>query len=214
MINVTKDKKQQTIIKVPTKEDATKLQTAANKIAGIEAATIEKFRPHLVLYGIEQDFKNEEILSEIYERNEEINEVYESEADFKKEARIFRLYGKKEAELKNVVLEVTPKIRNAIRNKKIKLGWRKVAVEDCVHIKYCFKCLKSGHIQSSCTETIAKCRKCGENHGIWECRSLTRKCAVCVEAGEKSTEHIALGKACNIYLQDRRSLIAKTDYGF
>lgn len=108
-----------------------------------------------------------------------------------------------------IIIEVDPKThKSLIEKQKIKLGWNKCRVFDCVSLLQCYKCCGLYHYAKDCKHDT-KCRRCAGNHAEKDCQSLVKKCVNCVKMVKEfkisdiKTDHIANDKDCEYY---RRAL--------
>lgn len=93
----------------------------------------------------------------------------------------------------------------AIRLKRIKLGWTYCRIKEKIDPDFCTKCQTFGHLHDQCKEkslSDRKCMRCGEvSHATRECKN-EEKCFTCKKSG-----HRANSARCPTYkqlLQDKR----------
>ncbi|XP_057326787.1 uncharacterized protein LOC130668485 [Microplitis mediator] len=104
-----------------------------------------------------------------------------------------------------LIVEVDPVTHKVLLEKnKIKLGWNRCRIFDCVSVLRCYKCCGYHHFAKDCTREI-KCRRCAGNHLEKECKSDHKKCANCTRMVEEykingiKTDHYASDTLCEYY---------------
>lgn len=190
------------LVECESKKDAEKLRvTIAEKMSEtVSAKELFKRNPTVVIYGIEKEVDGKDLIDKMYKQNAEISSIIPELGDLEKEIKIIRYFsGSNNKWTKHAVLSVSARIRSVLVNKYVKIGWKHCQVKDHKEIKYCFKCLKVGHISSKCTEAEV-CKKCGDNHDSRNCKVKEMKCIVCTRRkvqGAANLNHEAYGKKCS-----------------
>lgn len=108
-----------------------------------------------------------------------------------------------------IILEVDPKMhKKLLEVNRIKLGWNKCRVSDCVSVLRCYKCWGYYHFAKDCNVGI-KCRKCAGDHKEENCKSTDSRCVNCVRMKEVyrvddiQTDHYANDANCECYKRMR-----------
>lgn len=104
-----------------------------------------------------------------------------------------------------LIIEVDPETHKTLIEKiRIKLGWNRCRVYDCISVLKCYKCCGYHHFAKDC-QNEQKCRKCAGNHLEKECHSLIKKCVNCTKMKEEykiadiKTDHHANDPSCECY---------------
>ncbi|XP_078051863.1 uncharacterized protein LOC144478013 [Augochlora pura] len=73
------------------------------------------------------------------------------------------------------------------KGRTLKIGWGKCSIKPREEITQCFRCREYGHIVKDCVgpDRSQLCRKCGEDHHTYNCKSTELKCIICQVKGHK-----------------------------
>jgi hypothetical protein len=185
----------------------------------IKAEEAKKVRPLIILKGITNDVKSEEVPELIKVQNPSV--ACNSEEDLK--VRFLRR--NKKDTLYNVVLEVSPEVRVQILGLgKVNVDHQRIHVEDFSSFMQCFKCLQFGHTKTKCTSENKVCSHCASTeHTFKECPDkedpLKLKCCNCHSDNIAHKKYVdALHSATSVKnCPQIKSMIkrinARTDYG-
>nr|XP_022907532.1 uncharacterized protein LOC111419026 [Onthophagus taurus] len=194
---VTSNKNGAVFIECKNKTDVDKLKLAVTeKVGKAEIKEIRKFIPRMVIFGISNDMKEDDILDCLFKQNEIITANYKDIKDLEKEIKIKRIFKSKENKFsRHVVVEVTGKLRIIIKD-GLNIGWNRCKVEDDRSILHCFKCLRIGHKSDNCKD-VQFCNNCGGQHDVRKCISKEKKCIACIRnriSGD--IKHSCFSKEC------------------
>lgn len=98
----------------------------------------------------------------LYKQNERVRTAYKDAESMLKEATVRgvrNVRGNKD--LKDVILEVSPKLRNILQARCTNIGRQRGEVRDHISILQCYKCYEFGHNSTTCEDT----QKCGNCSG-------------------------------------------------
>lgn len=106
-----------------------------------------------------------------------------------------------------MIIEVDPETHKfLVEKQRIKLGWNRCRVFDCVSVLRCFKCWGYYHFAKECKNEL-RCRKCAGNHIENDCKSNKKLCVNCdIMAKEYKlihvkTDHYANDVNCECYVR-------------
>ncbi|KAG8239026.1 hypothetical protein J437_LFUL018663 [Ladona fulva] len=123
---------------------------------GLKIGEIKKNNPKIIIFRIDREIKEEELMEEIYNQN--LKETTVTKENFIQNFK-FRFYtGGRNADYCNRVYEVSPEIRKIIIDKeKLYMGWSSYWVNDFLGVLRCFKCYAYGHTYKYCKEKEETC---------------------------------------------------------
>lgn len=87
--------------------------------------------------------------------------------------------------LKDVIIEVSPKLRNILAGNYTNVVWKSVLVRDHISILQCYKCYEIGHKSTEC-ENTQKCGKCAGDHDYKDCTEQKTECIMCKRTNAKT----------------------------
>lgn len=119
------------------------------------------------------------------------------------------------------VMEVTPKIRDAVRRNgsKIALLWAECLVTDFIELTRCYYCYSLGHIAGKCEYMEKRPKICAhcveEGHGMRVCKFKNdpkkARCGHCKRLGRLDINH-KCDRNCPVYRQEIVAEVKKTNY--
>lgn len=192
-----------------------KLKNAVEEKFGdkFNISVAKKFSPRLLIKSVDKTVNNTDILNDIL-RNEVLQGI--DMVDIRVVTNIEMKYGR------NVVIEVSPTIRNLIMNKGyIFIAWQKCYVEDYLRVIRCYRCQRYGHLKKDCKSSSPICSECTGQHESKDCKPDIKKCINCFHYVSKlnnnncniHVDHSANDfKLCFVYKNQIQSLISKTNY--
>lgn len=144
----------------------------------IKAAVFEdSLTSQYIIKGVDQDISVEEIAQSLA-----IEGIYVR--------KVIRFNNKSNGEPSQTVL--IKELGKVVRE-RVKFDHRSFTVQKFIEKpRICFKCLKLGHFQQTCSVTDHRCNRCGENHHPKECPNELK----CFRCG--GTDHNALNPRCPI----------------
>ena len=198
--------------------------TALRKVKCVAQLTAEEGRqrrPMLILKGISKDVSPDDVIPIVMIQNAEVALAYSSNDDLVKKF----VRKNRRDELYNLVIEVSPKVRQAIvKKERLNIEHQRVHAEDFSSFIQCYKCLQFGHIQTKCTSDVAPCAHCAsKDHQMANCPVKSDKkrqrCFNCHLSNIKSGRSISDShsptsvKDCPIVRQMVTRVNSRTDYG-
>ncbi|XP_023242558.1 uncharacterized protein LOC111640744 [Centruroides sculpturatus] len=212
--------------RMDTHKEAQILEDAIKKLPDIpnqvNCRISEDRRPRVILTNVPTSVDEEDIISYIYDQNEELQTI--NRDDFTENTRIstvlFRSNNKENC--RHIVLSTSPSIRNVlVRTKHIALQWAKIYINDYIPLVRCYQCCGYNHLSVNCPAK-QKCSHCGKGHRFVECRRLDHppNCANCKMANKDlpdqekyPTYHNAFNPNCPITIKMKALTIRQTNYG-
>ena len=122
----------------------------------------------------------------------------------------------KEKEKKHCIIKCTPRIRQAIADRRDKLYTRyeNCKIYDSYYPHQCFKCQGFGHNSENCREVNETCAKCTGNHRTKDCKPENIiTCINCKKKGNTETNHTAYSVKCPVYKEQQAKVRNNTDHG-
>ena len=186
----------------------------ALKTKGLIIEAPKKRSPKLMIYDLDTDRAEKEIIEDVYVQN--IEEDLIPKEDFLKEFTCVHKYVNKnrQDQKANWVVECSARVRNLLRRRdRIYVGWQSCRLKDYNPIVRCYKCLAFGHISKYC-KGKQPCSHCMLEHDIKECRNKAQpaKCINC-KLAKKPYDHATGSKTCTEYERACRIALEKVDYG-
>ncbi|XP_039275135.1 uncharacterized protein LOC120349235 [Nilaparvata lugens] len=182
--------------------------------AKFEVSEPPKIKPKLVIYNVPAEWSQEEIVSDIFNRN---FQDYISLEKFRNSFKPIFKIGPKDRKQVNWVVECAADIRNKLKNmRRVFIDWSSSNVKDFVSVSRCFKCNGLGHIGRFCSQEHNTCSHCAEtNHDIKSCPNLNKQ-PVCINCKKRNNpaNHKVSDKNCPEYEKALRKVVEKTDYGY
>ena len=197
-----KDRKGDLVVVCKTTEARDELKKQVSALNNnIEMKTPREKRPTISIVGLNENYKNEEVVDMLVQQNTFMNQFSESNniADH------INVFAVKPLRDKPNVYQAFARISVVLRegfksfNNKITLGLSTCKIYDQYHVKRCNNCQDLGHYFKNCpNQDVHICAKCGLNHSTRECTSSTRKCVNCTKRTlpEGECNHSADDQAC------------------
>ncbi|GLV44535.1 hypothetical protein CBL_12118 [Carabus blaptoides fortunei] len=160
--------------------------TIPARVPELRSETVKKNKPRVILPWVEADTEQERVIEQLT-ANAEISAAYGTKEQLKKDINIrpqFKVRGN--SNFKNIVAEVSPKLRKILLSTQVYINWQRVRVRDFISVLQCYQCYDFGHKSKDC-KLGQVCGYCAGNHEYRECRSNRKCCIVCVRANKKST---------------------------
>lgn len=165
------------VLTVDSDEDKTKMSSAIKGLnRGYTVTEPTPRLPLLKLLGVTNDIPNEKLVEAIRRQNRGALGEAEGES-----IRVLRRTKHRNGLLTNVVIEVSPRVWQTLRDQRVKLGYQVVLAVDQSPIRQCYKCLGFGHEARNCDQQQS-CGYCAEGHDTRTCPRRTEpRCINCKE---------------------------------
>lgn len=147
------------------------------------------------LIGMSDKLSEDEMLKTMREQNEFLKNS---------EIKIKAIFENKKQNDFGAILEMDNESYNKIINgEKIKIGWCRCRVFECIDVRRCYKCCGYQHRSSQCKNRLS-CLKCGGEHLMKDCSARNSVCVNCKTAVEKLNVkldifHPAYSFTCPVY---------------
>lgn len=166
---------------------------------GLKVEMPKRVGPKLIVFDVANEMTNDEFMSELYVKNLKFAGV--TEMEFKERVRIVSRASKKGADVGNVIVEVSKRMRDVLMNEeRVYVKWRACKVREFVNVMRCYKCFAFGHMMRECSVKERLCEKCGESgHLKDKCRSAC-VCRNCKMKG-RDANHSVLSCDCPDYVR-------------
>ncbi|GLV47836.1 hypothetical protein CBL_20974 [Carabus blaptoides fortunei] len=133
IVKVRKAKGGAVIVSCNKQSDADNLKTAiATRVPELRSETVKKNKPRMILPWVEADVEQDRIIQQLA-ANAEIKAAYETEDQLGKEINVkwqFKVRGNDK--FKNIVAEVSPKLRKILLSTQVFINWQRVRVRDYI----------------------------------------------------------------------------------
>ncbi|XP_023221194.1 uncharacterized protein LOC111622954 [Centruroides sculpturatus] len=194
---------------------ATMEEQIVTKVPELVTKRPRKRWPFLVIYSVSSDINKEDLVSLVFQQNEEIGDIM-SEEEFQKQFRVKFIIGKKGLPFQNWTVEVSPVLRKVLlQQAKINIEWSRCRVADFCPILQCFRCNEFNHTAKECPHSEPTCSHCSEAHLYKECPNKDREptCNNCKRQKGNNHHHNARDTTCPIYTRIKNNVTSRTDYG-
>ena len=109
---------------------------------GLKVEDPKKIGPKVLLFDLENEMTNEDLLNEVYEKN--LRNAGVSEKEFKERVRVVSRMNRKVVNVGNVIIEVSNRMREIlVREGRVYVKWRACKVREFVNVLRCHKCFRS-----------------------------------------------------------------------
>ncbi|KAI4472549.1 hypothetical protein M0802_016715 [Mischocyttarus mexicanus] len=109
--------------------------------AGLKVEVPSKKKPLLIVYGVPKETTDKEFLSGLKKQNSKESKTTE----FFDTIRISHRTGDRSMEKVNVVIEVSPLVRESLlKNERVYIGWESLRIKDYTTVSRCYKCQAFG----------------------------------------------------------------------
>jgi hypothetical protein len=160
-------------------EQKKSLEETLRKKQGVKVTQVEKLNPTITLTGLGREWKPEEVVLDIWEKNEWIR-MERTREQFTAEVKVLSKRVCKDPNKQNVVLTMDAKTQEeCLKRKKAVVGltfW----MEEKFEVNRCFNCHGYGHQKQDCRQELT-CYKCGGAH----IKAEKNTCPNCVREGRK-----------------------------
>lgn len=167
----------------------------------------EKMRPKIIIYGVNEDLKEDELLSSLIMQNN-----FPENSELKYEFKMKNIRGS------NIVLSLHHDAFNYImKNRKVNILWERFNVREFLKPLQCFNCGRFGHMAKYC-RLHKQCANCGsDEHDEINCTSEPQ-CSNCHSHNVRfktdfDTKHGVRDKTCEVFDKEINNLRSRIDYG-
>ncbi|XP_039313845.1 uncharacterized protein LOC105203452 [Solenopsis invicta] len=190
------------IIEVDSKKDVEALSKVDLSKKQLKIEQPKKFLPSLIVYDVEKELKEDEILQNLINKN--FDHLSDVELDKLKEVvKVRYRYRNRENRL-NWIIQMPGKYLSYIVNKgRVYMQWQTYRAREYINISRCFKCHSHGHVAKICTNPDQLCEICGsKEHLKKECdKTEEPRCMNCIRTRRKENRHSVRSKDCPEYLK-------------
>lgn len=192
-------------------KDKAEMIKVLNKKMDLETKEVEKkINPIMIISGIKEGWKEEDLIKEIVKRNEIIlGQDKEAEKKMKVINKRKTRTGKKE----NWLIEMRPEIFKIFEKvESIVIDYVIVPIKEYINLAICYKCCRYGHVAKYC-EHEASCYNCGGKHEGNNCEERNMNCINCEYAEIEYRTHDARDIRCPVYKRKMDEERGKINYG-
>lgn len=196
------------IIEAETKEDIEKIMNNDKLKCDLQMELPKKRNPLVIVYDVDTQMKEEEMLENIYQQNfEEMDKT-----SFMEGCKVRFKTGPRNRATVHYVVEMTGTIRKLVTQRgRLYIGFSSHNVKDYIVVPRCLKCQDLGHIAKHCRKEEGVCAHCGDSgHNKSDCpkKQQPSVCIPCSTRKKRCTDR----KECQTHKMLWERLIAKTDY--
>lgn len=189
------------IVNMASGQDMERLLTSIEKKSiGLSAKKVEPLGHSFLVFGIESDYQDSELLNAIYRKNF-INKNITLE-DFNKFVSIKRRKRTGNVNFVNVILVVrnSKSILSVFKNySRIFSDTGSHGIIEIDDVLRCYKCHGFDHTSKFCKSKVQLCSDCGGEHSARDCSEKIKNCINCKKGGQESN-HSVFSKDCPYYL--------------
>nr|CAI5823660.1 unnamed protein product [Callosobruchus analis] len=174
------------IISCNSSESLQKLKANIQTEFGTKYAVdeLKKFNPRMIVRNVNVKCVN------LDNSDAMIKNIMSQNPDFEKsEIEKIKLVTsfKRSDKSRDVVIEVSPKLRKSILDRSfLYISWQRCYVDDYLRIVRCYKCSRYGHTNSNCKNAKNVCPHCADEHLMKDCHNSTiQRCVNCVDNNTK-----------------------------
>ena len=207
------------LIKIVTesKQDAGRMkEILTERVDSIKVDEEKKFKPRIIVFGVESKMEDQELFEQIYHNNSQIRENVEWNS-FVKNVKVLKRTKESNTMTVNVIIEIHPLLRSYLyidRKQKLKIDWKTLNWNDSFFVLRCRKCLRVGHHHSNC-QNKQTCSKCGKEHKSEICTHFqTPHCYLCGLQSKhpEQLDHVLGDKKCSVHQNALNRQKLRVDY--
>lgn len=199
-------------IEVATAKDLERFKTCEVFNAfGLTVADPKKIGPRCIIFDVDRDEKDEDLLKEIYSKN--ISLVCPI-SEFLSGTRICTRLKQKEGNLDNLIVEMPTRVFDyLIERGRLYVGWRSLRIKRYDSVNRCYRCLGFNHRAAECKVADMICKKCGgPGHIAVECKVSEVSCRNC-KLKNKEDKHSIMSAQCPDYIRELERVRNRTTNG-
>lgn len=202
------------MVEMENEEQVRKLEENRDLIGkGLVIERMKKRNPRIMIYDIENEDKEEEVIQNIYDQNLRQTDITYEEMnnDFR---CVHKYKSRSDPNKSHWVVECTAKIRNEVRKKeRIYVGWQCCRIKDYNPVVRCYQCQAFGHVAKFCRNKVV-CPHCACEHDRQRCPNKERPgiCVNCKFSG-KTFDHVTGDRGCPEVERATRLALERIDYG-
>lgn len=196
-------RKQGLVVEVMTQRDVEVIESCDLRKIGFVMERPKKIDPSAIIYGVEREYKEEDLKEDLVKKNLDISSESEAE-EAKKLIKFVHSFKAKDERRVNWIIQLPPKYHKALTSKgRAFLMWRSYGIRNYVNVTKCYKCHGYGHIAKACSSQSQLCSFCGsDDHLRKDCRRKESPvCINCTRAKRKETGHVVHDQKCPEYMR-------------
>lgn len=202
------------MVEMENEEQVKRIEQNAELVSkGLVVERMRKKKPRVMIYDIDDDLANEDVVKNIYEQN-----LVESDItldQFQEEFQCVHKFGHRTDQTrKHWVAECSARVRNELRRReRLYVGWQCCRIKDYNPLVRCYQCQAFGHVAKFCKNKLV-CPHCSGEHDRNKCPSKDRPgiCANCKFAG-RNFHHETGDRECPELERATKIAIERVDYG-
>lgn len=202
------------MVEMESEEQVKKFEQNAELVRkGLIVERMKKKKPRVMIYDIDDDVTDDEVIKSIYEQNLVGADLTLDQ--FQDEFQCVHKFGHKtDRTRKHWVVECSARVRNEVRRKeRLYVGWQCCRVKDYNPLVRCYQCQAFGHVSKFCKNKVV-CPHCSGEHDRSRCTNKNKPgiCANCKFAG-KNHNHETGDRECPELDRATKIAIDRIDYG-
>ena len=209
------------VVKFPTKKAKDNASKAIKETLGtnttLSVTEPKKMLPKMTIVGVTPDISDDEIVSNIVNKNTKIKSLVDEGSAF----NLLFTKQKEDAQTKIAVIKMSPEIRSAVLDEGglVYVGLTRCKAYDRFWVTQCHFCQGFGHNSDNCTRKNEgpKCSFCSGSHESKNCSNKdSPKCINCVKlmssTDPETPTHFASSRHCPIMISQRNKVIENTNF--
>jgi hypothetical protein len=201
------------LVRVASKEEATRMTGAIPPEAGIKAELATQKLPKVIIFGLPQNTDPVALMENIAANTEEATGMRAT--DITKSCRLSHKTGPRTGNC-HYVVALPPAVRSALVTRGAFLwGWESFRVRDYVDAPKCNRCHLYGHLSKTC-KAQQTCARCSQPHDRAECRIPDAEafCATCFTFNKKKETHTTGSEFCPARIAAVRRAMINTKFSW
>ena len=203
------------VVESGTRRGAQKIREIAGRVEKLKIAAPRKILPKILVYDLDRELTDEDIGEYMFKQN--LVEAGVKRAELAEGFRICYRTGRRDLPVVNLVVEVSPKIREILLDAgRVYIDFAACRVVDHLSVTRCYRCQGYGHGVKFCKKPEGECvcSHCGKvGHYFRNCNvgGENPSCANCL-AAKKPSDHRVGTSECPIYKRLVAQRVSMTQY--